>query len=215
MDPWMSFREIEIIEAALLAVDKPHLEILEWGCGGSTLHFTKMLTDKGRSFHWTSVEHNRAWYEDIAAQIGQRDNIELHWFDAEGDDRKALQDTPMQDYVNFPASLQKKFDLILVDGRKRRQCMAAAVNLITDDGAVYLHDALRPEYHGAFSSYPEGHFVSLKLWRGIRKPAGIGRRIANFWNYVYYRYLVKKLYRMYRNRLQRRNIPFDYQQSRW
>ena len=215
MDPWMSFREIGIIETALLGIDKPHLEILEWGCGGSTLHFTDALAKHGRSYHWTSIEHNREWYENIAHQLRDREHIELHWFEAEGKDRKALKNTQMSEYVQFPATLHKKFDLILVDGRKRQQCMELASQLITDDGMVFLHDALRPEYHGAFSSYPDGRFVSLKLWRGGKQPASLSRRIGNIFNYLYYRYIIKKLYRRYRNRLQRQNIPFDYQQSRW
>lgn len=214
MQPWMSFKEIRQIEAIILDMKKDHLEIVEWGCGGSTAHFSRFLEEQGIGYHWTSIEHNREWYEKIAEETRENQNIEVHCFPAEGD-RYTLVDVPMEEYINFPATLNKKFDLILVDGRKRKSCVELAKTLLKPDGVVLLHDALRPRYHGAFKIFPNNRFLSLMLWRGSLEPVGGMTRLKNRINYHYYRYVVKKLYRSYRNWLERFNMQYDYQKSRW
>lgn len=214
MQPWMSFHEINLIESAMLAQDKKHLQVLEWGCGGSTSYFPEFLQKHGIDCHWVSIEHNREWYEKVSRELADRKNIEIHWFEAEGE-RQELSDEMMQDYINFPATLDTRFDIVIVDGRKRQACLKQATKLLSEDGAVFLHDALRPRYHDGFRFFPDGRFISLKLWQGTVRPVGLWRRISNGLNYLYYRYIVKKLYRIYRDRLEKKNIPFDYQASRW
>ena len=66
----------------------------------------------------------------------------------------------MSDYFNYPSSLGVKFNLILIDGRRRRECLETASRLVTPTGVVVLHDAERPENQGAFVLYQgSGQFV--------------------------------------------------------
>ena len=51
MQPWMSKEEINLIEKYL---KKDHIT-LEWGSGGSTAHFSKLVKE------WNAIEHNKEW----------------------------------------------------------------------------------------------------------------------------------------------------------
>lgn len=46
-------------------------KMLEWGCGGSTLYFPKLVKN------YVSIEHNQEWYEKLKPQL--LDNVELYF----------------------------------------------------------------------------------------------------------------------------------------
>jgi hypothetical protein len=72
----------------------------------------------------------------------------------------------MDAYVAFPAGQGRRYDVILVDGRKRRRCLIEAAKLLKDDGIVLLHDAWRPYYHCAFDHFQGGRRIGDILWIG-------------------------------------------------
>jgi hypothetical protein len=53
---------------------------------------------------------------------------------------------PMKEYVNCIGLFPTRFDFVLVDGRKRNQCMFAASQKLAERGILFLHDAWRPYY---------------------------------------------------------------------
>lgn len=69
----------------------------------------------------------------------------------------------MTRYVNRPKKLKKKFDLIIVDGRKRVRCFNLAKTLLKPGGKIILHDAWRKEYLEALNKN-EGYFLTENLW---------------------------------------------------
>ena len=163
MKPWMTATDISLIEKLLLDLNKANLNILEWGSGGSTKYFTGFLTSKGIDYNWLSLEYNGAWCEKIAAFHIPNTTIVL--FDV-GNTNLKQRYTNMDDYIRYPMNLDKKFDFILVDGRKRRRCLLNASKLLNAGGVVVLHDAERTYYHSAFSSYKTSKFLSNTLWMG-------------------------------------------------
>lgn len=163
MKPWMSKEDISKIEALLLNRNKPHLSILEWGSGGSTLHFTSFLSRKGITYDWLSIEYNKKWAEKIKKK--NINNTKIVLFDVGNDDLKQRY-TDMDEYVNYPLLMNKLFDFILVDGRKRRRCLINASKLLFPNGVVTLHDAQRKYYHCAFSNYSYSKFLTKTLWVG-------------------------------------------------
>ncbi|MBW2420383.1 MAG: class I SAM-dependent methyltransferase, partial [Deltaproteobacteria bacterium] len=201
MNPWMSEDEIRTLEEEFLRLERDHLDVLEWGCGGSTDYFTSFLRRNGVSYHWTSVEHNRTWYEKVAERLQADDDVEVHLF-AAGDDGTPVAELPMDDYVEFPATLGRRFDFILVDGRKRKRCLEQAQQLLKPGGIVILHDANRGKYHGAFRSYPDSSFLVRKVWRGSNASRTALQRIGDKANYAYYRVIVKQLFKA-RERMRR------------
>lgn len=118
--------------------------ILEWGCGGSTL-WMAMMKDGGTV---VSVEHLQEWYDKVLGaceRMGSgfttpgllRSAIALHLY--KQDEYAANED------VTYYAP----YDLIFVDGIERPACLAASYDLLLPGGVVFLHDSQRPEYTDA------------------------------------------------------------------
>ena len=59
INPWMSRDEIGMIEGYL----KPSFKMLEYGSGGSTLYFSRLVKE------YYSVEHDVEWYEKITKTL--------------------------------------------------------------------------------------------------------------------------------------------------
>ena len=163
MNPWMNSVDIRLIENALITQNKKHLSIFEWGAGGSTEYFTKFLVLNNISYDWISAEYNKKWYNKVKDL--KISNVSLVLFDV-GNDALKQRNTNMDDYVDYPLSINKKFDFVLIDGRKRRRCLEIASKIINDDGTVVLHDAERKYYHCAFNSFSSKKFLSKTLWIG-------------------------------------------------
>jgi hypothetical protein len=86
------------------------------------------------------------------------------------DDRRA----DLDDYVALPASLHRRFDIVVVDGRKRRRCLLEASSLLTDSGIVVLHDAWRSYYQCAFEDYAFARRIGDELWVGAQRDPDLG-----------------------------------------
>lgn len=178
MKPQMSPDEIRVIERALLRHGS-QVDVLEWGTGGSTVYFTQLLREKGVAYSWVGIEYNRLWHERVHELLRNDPHVRLALFDV-GNTANKQRDLPMDEYVAYPAMLGKKFDVILVDGRKRRRCLLEAAKLLKPGGTVLLHDARRSHYHCAFRAYPDSRMVLWSgLWQGRLEDPGLGRRALN------------------------------------
>ena len=167
MKPMMTKKEIRFIKKTLLklSVGNSVIRILEWGSGGSTVYFTDFLKKNSIEYFWQSVEYNKNWYEKINEIVSTNNNINIKFFNVGSNSLKQI-NTNMDEYVSFPSNNGKKYDLIIVDGRKRRRCLLEAKKVLKEGGVVFLHDAQREYYRCAFSSYPFGRFVSFNMWEG-------------------------------------------------
>lgn len=178
----MEDRDIRIIENALLGVDRPPVRVLEWGCGGSTAHFPGILARHGIAYRWVSIEHDKEWFLSVSEELKDVRDVDLFLFEPPGGNPRDPA-CRMDEYVSFPSSLGMAFDVILVDGRKRRRCLLEAKRLLAPDGVVFLHDAHRKRYHCALGEFPDSCFLTRDLWRGSneRPPrvARLGNRIRS------------------------------------
>jgi hypothetical protein len=114
------------------------LMILEWGPGKSTRMMVEICPDAGIY----CVEDNWRYFTEYG--IEHKDNPNVHFIYSE---------RPDSNYVHPPILQGMKFELIFVDGRKRNDCMVAALDFVSDDGVVMLHDADREEYKLGISLY--------------------------------------------------------------
>jgi hypothetical protein len=80
----------------------------------------------------------------------------------------------LDDYVALPASLDRRYDIVLVDGRKRRRCLLEASGLVRESGIVVLHDAWRHYYHCAFEAYEFRCRIGDMLWVGAQRDPDLG-----------------------------------------
>jgi hypothetical protein len=171
------------------------LRVLEWGSGRSTLTYTKILADSYLPFYWLSLEYDRSFLETrLVPELRIRpdttiriidENILIHTQMGLGTNQievvcwnrgqvRPFLDTnyvadrvvDLDDYVNYPTLITREFDLILIDGRKRRRCLLTALELMGPRSIVFLHDARRAHYYCAMSAYPAGRFIGDELWIG-------------------------------------------------
>ena len=181
----MSWAEGECLSSYL----NKNVEMLEWGCGGSTLKFAESVKSID------SIEHQEEWYTNIKNIIPK--NVSLYhvppndnslrdkkldksafnvWKPCiERNNKIRIEDNILYrvcrdgrdwheyiDYINFPETLNKKYDVILVDGRARPNCAYKALSLLKEDGIVIVHDFKgskvqggRWYYHGILHYYDE------------------------------------------------------------
>lgn len=167
MKPLMNKREIAYFKKFLLHYGKDgrKVRVLEWGSGGSTIYYTLFLRQNKIPYLWRSIEYNKGWYEKVRDMVKDDPSTKIELFDVENNALRQ-RTLPMNEYVDFPKTLNEKFDIIFVDGRKRRRCVLLARELISPDGVVLLHDAQRRHYQCAFTVYPNETFLSTHLWCG-------------------------------------------------
>jgi predicted O-methyltransferase YrrM len=171
MKPYMANDETAAFIEQLLGLhDKKkdtRIDVLEWGSGTSTLFFTGLLEMMGQDYEWISLEYDKGWCEKLA-KMGLTDKTQVKLFPEQYRDLDELTDNvkhPMTEYIKYPSTLNRKFDLIFVDGRKRRRCLLEAKELLSPEGFVLLHDANREWYQCAMKEF-KGGFLAGTLWKG-------------------------------------------------
>lgn len=167
--PWMRSKEMSIFQE-VIERHQP-LRCLEWGAGLSTLYFPKLLPASAR---WYAIEHNEAWAIRLKT-MNQSSRIEIHevspnvpnW---QGDGTYG----EFENYLEFPGRFAP-FDLIIIDGRARKECLKIGAQWLSERGVIILHDANRTKYHDGFESYPfselfqDYHKGNGGVWVGSRQ----------------------------------------------
>ena len=131
--PWMADVEITIIDSIFQAQQPKR--VLEWGAGGSTLYWPPQYNFIEE---WVAIEDDEAYAEAVREQAAGKVEV--------------LQLDPPQ-YWQWAERLGQ-FDLIIVDGRHRVECLKAALGLLADKGIVVLHDSGRSGYNEAWKVWP-------------------------------------------------------------
>ena len=118
--PWYTYPAIEYLSQ----FDYSSKKVLEYGCGYSSLFWAK------RAKQVVSIEDNRQWYEKWCAEF-KKDNLDIRWRD-EGE---------IYEMAAFEDS--QKYDVIVIDGKRRWQCAEAAVKALEQGGMIILDDSDR------------------------------------------------------------------------
>lgn len=149
--------EIDAVEDNLLSSDR----MLEYGCGGSSLHFSSFVRE------YYSIEHNYGWYQQVRDSIYDQgiNNVRLDLVIPIMDDL-ALSgyDHPdlngpeglriFNNYINHCHVIDKPFDKVLMDGRARKHCANEIHKYLRPNGLLLFHDFNnRPYYHEILDKY--------------------------------------------------------------
>jgi len=110
--------------------------VIEWGPGGST----QMMLDAGLVVH--SIEHDPAWWRQAQAKWGLHPN----W------SGQLLSATARHSDYATAAIPRGSFDLAFVDGRRRVECVLAAMQCT--HGPILLHDWGRANYQALLRPIP-------------------------------------------------------------
>ena len=168
----MSPGEVVLVTALLEALPDP-IRVFEWGSGSSSLYFSTLLLKSRRDYDWVTIEHNLEWYHRIVSLAAELnlDRLRPELVDFGGDDpRSTTFSTEVRDrYVNAIQKMEKTASVILVDGRFRRRCVAAAISH-SRAGIVLLHDAYRDYYFPGWPDTARGAFVDSGVYPFSRQP---------------------------------------------
>jgi hypothetical protein len=122
--PWVTYSFIDFIKERL----KRQFTVFEFGSGNSTYFYAKYAGIV------VSVEHNREWYDKIAAT--KPENAEIFFCELVRDG----------DYCRMPLKLEETFDMIIVDGRDRVNCCRQSVKALSEHGVIVLDDSEKVDY---------------------------------------------------------------------
>lgn len=128
--PWMNYQIIHFLKTRLT---KQH-DVFEFGSGYST----KFYASLARSV--TSVEYDPAWCKRVAADLPDNAELIQQPCDSNGD------------YCRTIERQDRQFDVVVVDGRDRVNCVLRSLDCLNDAGVILLDDSDRPEYQPAFAA---------------------------------------------------------------
>lgn len=155
--PMMSEEDIDIIDR-VFEEKKPKV-CLEWGSGGSTIYFPRKHSCIEK---WVSIEHDGKFYQYINRSVESKVELKL---------------VKLEDYLR--SAMDRKYDLILIDGLMRNECLMFSGSLLNEEGVVLLHDSGREEYQKQIKKW-EGK--SEKLSDGEIRVSGFAQNgIRKFW----------------------------------
>ena len=168
--PWCSPNVWQAVTAAYASIAEP--SVFEYGTGVSSLWHARNLAQRGGTY--LGVEHGREWYDRVVAGFaewadsesavaefettadatGQDTRIRLESPAGSCDVRLALRppdiprgpgDGTAHEFASYISSLDRPFDLVVVDGRARVACVRGilADGLVRPGGTLVLHDAGR------------------------------------------------------------------------
>ncbi|WP_266169825.1 class I SAM-dependent methyltransferase [Dyella subtropica] len=119
--PWFTYPAIALLSDRVRA----SWRVLEFGAGMGTLWWSQRVREV------TAVEHSSTWASQVAAQCSARI-------------LRAADDT-VASYVGS-AHGSGPYDVVIVDGLYRNECLEAATDLLGSGGVIILDDAQREEY---------------------------------------------------------------------
>lgn len=140
--PWVTYSFINFIENRL----SKDMVLFEFGSGNSTLYYSS----KVKEVH--TVENDKDWYNKISKILPKNvtiNNIELVYGG---------------DYSKASSLTNSKYDVIIVDGRDRVNCMINAVKSLKSNGVIILDDSEREAYKEGVLKLNSLGFKKLDFW---------------------------------------------------
>lgn len=136
--PWITYAAISFLEKRI----HNNMVVFEYSCGNSTLWWASRIKNL------ISCEHDQAWYEKMKQKIPQ--NVELCHINLEYGGN----------YSKKIAEYNKKYDIIIIDGRDRVNCAKNSLSAIKEDGVFIWDNSDR-------DSYKEGY--DYLLYHGYKR----------------------------------------------
>jgi hypothetical protein len=137
--PWMNYAVVAFLERRL----NKTLSVFEYGSGYSTLFYAR----HARSV--ISVEYDQAWYESIRPRLPPNASMLFVPQDVDGDYCRAITRTG------------DRFDVVIVDGRDRVNCVKQGMQALSSRGVIVLDDSQRAKYAPALAYAQEDGFLSV------------------------------------------------------
>ncbi|WP_051617404.1 class I SAM-dependent methyltransferase [Desulfonatronovibrio hydrogenovorans] len=122
--PWMNYAVVNILQERL----NKDLCLFEFGSGYSTFFYSRLVKDV------VSVEHDKKWFDFIKNKVP--DNASLFYKEEDVDGN----------YCRTVKEFKKSFDVVVIDGKDRMNCMKQAITVLSEKGVIILDDSSREKY---------------------------------------------------------------------
>lgn len=146
--PWMNYSIVNLLKERL---GQDHY-LFEFGSGYSTLFYSNLVKQV------ISIEYDQQWFKLMQAKVPG--NVSLVFKDKDVDAH----------YCRAITEHEQLFDVVIVDGRDRVNCLKQAIARLSDSGVIILDDSARPRYQEALAHGKSLGFRTLSI-DGIR-PSG-------------------------------------------
>lgn len=144
LNSWMDEKEKNIILKYL----NSEVVMMEWGSGGSTLEFSKLVNQ------YYSVEHNLDWFNQINPQSPPNTKVYYRPSTKLPTTYHQSEYVHYKSYIDIVDMINKKFDVVLIDGRARRLCAYKIMSYLKENSIVIIHDwCTRPPYKCVLDYY--------------------------------------------------------------
>lgn len=141
--PWLTYPTIDLLSSRI----HKKMRVFEYGCGNSTLWWARHVREV------YSVEHNQEWFEKIKKITPNNVSLKYIKLDYGGDYCNAISEKGL-------------FDIIVIDGRDRVNCLKKSVKSLTENGILILDNSDREEYKEGVNFLLANGFKQLPL-RGL------------------------------------------------
>lgn len=128
--PWWNVAATREVAEFLRA--RPNARVFEYGAGASTIWLARHAASVA------SVEHHAEWHQRLTKEVARFPHIQLNHREIDGDA-----------YIGAIEEVGGVFDLIVVDGRRRTECLARAIPHLAPGGIILLDDSGRGRYRSA------------------------------------------------------------------
>jgi len=139
--PWMNYSVVKLLDDRL----QPDFTLFEFGSGYSTRFYAKKVGTV------VSLEYDEQWFRIVKADMPE--NVRLVFKDKDVDG----------EYCRVIHSIGIAFDVVVVDGRDRVNCVKQAVSALSPRGVILLDDSQQDKYQEANEFAAAQGFRALDL----------------------------------------------------
>jgi hypothetical protein len=139
--PWLTYPFIAFLQKRI----NSQLQLFEYGSGDSTLWYAERVKSID------AVEHHFEWYKYVSSKKKANMDIKHVPLDYNGK------------YAQAVHLSGKKYDIVIVDGRDRNQCMEEACKALNSGGVIVLDNSEREKYQRGAASMKEKGFKQLEF----------------------------------------------------
>lgn len=156
--PWMNFPAIRFLKERLT----PDLNLFEFGSGYSTFFYADRVQTV------TSVEYDAQWFQVVKSQAPKNVKLIFQPQDIDGD------------YCRVIGSTKEQYDVVIVDGRDRVNCVKQSVSALSPSGVILLDDSQRGKYREGIE-FAKGNGFKALSFEGLKATGGAIDRTTIFY----------------------------------
>lgn len=155
--PWFSYPMIYFLEKRV----QPAFSVFEFGAGNSTLWWAK------RVLRVVTCEHDPAWFHTVKKSAPSNTTV-------------LFIENSQEDYIKTVKNVSEKFDIIVIDGNQRVQCIKESLPSLKPDGIIILDDSDRPEYAEGIQYLRDQGFRHIEFY-GNTACVNVGKETSVFY----------------------------------